>query len=181
MKHAMALGPIGVIVAAIVVAAGLPPPLTLRRTAVALAEAGQPRATTQSPRKAIPATIGQVAWMEGTWIGKDGVTVEERWTPPAGGAMLAVSRTVKDGRMVAFEFLRIVERDGGLVYVAQPGGKPPTDFTLTALAGTSATFENPGHDFPKLIRYTKRPDGSLEAHVGDGGARDETYVFRRVQ
>ena len=113
------------------------------------------------------------------WTGESGgVTFEERWTPPAGGAMLAVSRTIKDGRMVAFEFLRIVERDGGLVYVAQPGGKPPTDFTLTAISATSATFENPAHDFPKIIRYTKRADGSLEARVGDGGGKDETYVFR---
>ena len=120
--------------------------------------------------------------MAGTWIGTDGgVTVEERWTPPAGGAMLAVSRTLKGDRMAGFEFLRIVERDSGLVYVAQPGGKPPTDFTLTALSGNSATFENPEHDFPKLIRYTKRPDGALEAHVGDGGAKDETYVFHRQQ
>ena len=87
----------------------------------------------QAPRKLIPATIAQVGWMEGAWVAKDGsVSIEERWTPPAGGAMLAVSRTLKNGRMAGFEFLRIVERDGGLVYVAQPGGKPPTDFTLTA-------------------------------------------------
>jgi len=108
------------------------------------------------------------------------VVVEERWTSPAGGAMLAVSRTVKGARMAAFEFLRIVERNGGLVYVAQPGGSPPTDFTLTALSETSASFENPAHDFPKAIRYTKRADGALEARVGDGGAKDETYVFRRA-
>ena len=132
----------------------------------------------QTPRKAVPATIDRVSWMAGNWVSGDGgVSVEERWTPPAGGAMLAVSRTVKGGRMVGFEFLRIVERDGGLVYVAQPGGNPATDFTLTALSGTSATFENPEHDFPKQIRYTKRPDGSLEARVGDGGEKDETFVF----
>ena len=95
--------------------------------------------------------------------------------------MLAVSRTLKNGRMAGFEFLRIVERDGGLVYVAQPGGKPPTDFTLTAISENSATFENPAHDFPKLIRYTKRPDGTLEARVGDGGAKDEIYVFTNTQ
>jgi Domain of unknown function (DUF6265) len=133
------------------------------------------------PGRRVTATIAQVSWMEGTWKGATGgVSVEERWTAPAGGAMLAVSRTIKDGRMVAFEFLRIVERDGGLVYIAQPGGKPPTDFTLTAISGTSATFENPEHDFPKMIRYTKQADGSLEARVGDGRDRDETYVFRRM-
>lgn len=138
-------------------------------------------AVAQREGKAFSATIDQVAWIEGAWIMKAGdVVVEEQWTSPAGGAMLAVSRTVKGARMAAFEFLRIVERNGGLVYVAQPGGSPPTDFTLTALSETSASFENPAHDFPKAIRYTKRADGALEARVGDGGATDETYVFRRA-
>jgi Domain of unknown function (DUF6265) len=138
-------------------------------------------AAAQPDRKAVSATINHVAWMEGAWIMKEGdVLVEERWTSPAGGAMLAVSRTVKGARMTGFEFLRIVERNGGLVYVAQPDGKPPTDFTLTALSEMSASFENPAHDFPKMIRYTKRADGTLEARVGDGGGKDETYVLRRA-
>src|SRR2546427_10528781 len=108
------------------------------------------------------------------------VTLEERGTPPAGGAMLAVSRTLKGDRMVAFEFLRIVERDGGLVYVAQPNGRPPTDFVLTEITADSAAFENPSHDSPKMIRYAKRADGALEARVSDGGQRGETYIFRRT-
>jgi hypothetical protein len=94
--------------------------------------------------------------------------------------MLAVSRSLKGDRMVAFEFLRIVERDGGLVYVAQPRGRPPTDFVLTELTPDSATFENPAHDFPTMIRYAKRGDGTLEARVSDGGQRGETFNFRRT-
>ena len=82
--------------------------------------------------------------------------------------------------MVAFEFLRIVERDGGLIYIAQPEGRPPTEFPLTAITTDSATFENPAHDFPKMIRYAKRADGSLEARVSDGGQRGETFVFKRM-
>jgi hypothetical protein len=81
--------------------------------------------------------------------------------------------------MVAFEFLRMIERDGGLVYIAQPNGRPPTEFTLTAITADSATFENPMHDFPKMIRYTRRADGSLEAIVSDGAKKAETFVFRR--
>src|SRR5438045_5956060 len=35
-----------------------------------------------------PATISQVAWLSGTWIGTLGTTtVEERWTPPAAGSI----------------------------------------------------------------------------------------------
>jgi hypothetical protein len=136
--------------------------------------------TAQTAPPPARATISQVEWIAGTWIGEQGgpAVFEERWTPPAGGAMLAVSRTVKGDRMVAFEFLRIVERDGGLVYVAQPDGRPPTDFTLTALTGESATFENPAHDFPKMIQYIRRGD-ALEARVSDGGSRVETFVFMR--
>jgi Domain of unknown function (DUF6265) len=134
----------------------------------------------QGGKPAARGTLTQLAWLAATWVGGDGpVTVEERWTPAAGGAMLAVSRTLKGDRMVAFEFLRIIERDGGLVYVAQPNGRPPTEFTLTAITADSATFENPIHDFPKLIRYTRRADGSLEARVSDGGNKAETFVFRK--
>jgi hypothetical protein len=95
-------------------------------------------------------------------------------------AWLAVSRTLKGDRMIAFEFLRIVERSGGLVYMAQPEGRPPTDFVLTEIATESATFENPAHDFPKMIRYAKRPDGSLEARISDGAQRAQSFVFRRA-
>ena len=124
-------------------------------------------------------TIAQLAWLAGTWSGGDGpIRFEERWTPPAGGAMLAVSRTLKGDRMVTFEFLRIVERNSTLIYIAQPNGRPPTEFTLTALATDSVTFENPAHDFPKMIRYSKRADGSLEARVSDGGQKAETFVFK---
>ena len=135
----------------------------------------------QGVQKSAPAKISDVAWLAGTWA-SDGTPVlsEERWTSPAGGAMLAVARTVKGDRMVAFEYLRIVERGGGLVYVAQPGGRPPTDFVLTALSAQSATFENPAHDFPKLIRYTLKPDGVLEATISDGGKRAQTFTFKRV-
>jgi Domain of unknown function (DUF6265) len=127
------------------------------------------------------ATIADLRWLAGDWAGTQGrATIEERWTPAAGGAMLAVSRTIKDDRLAAFEYLRIVERDGGLVYIAQPNGRPPTEFVLTVMSADGATFENPAHDFPKMIRYTRRPDGSLEARVsGAGGERPQAFVFTR--
>jgi hypothetical protein len=126
------------------------------------------------------AKISDVAWLAGAWQGGAGpVTIEERWTEPAGGAMLAVARTIKGDRMVAFEFLRLVERDRSLVYIAQPDGRPPTEFALTKVSADAATFENPAHDFPKVIRYTRQADGTLEARISDGGSRSQTFTFRR--
>jgi hypothetical protein len=136
-----------------------------------------------APARPAPAraTLQQLAWLAGEWSGHMGsASIEERWTPTGGGAMLAVSRTIANERLVAFEFLRIVERDGGLVYIAQPDGRPPTEFTLTRIEPNAATFENPAHDFPKAIRYQKKEDGRLEATIsGAGGERAQTFVFAR--
>lgn len=115
------------------------------------------------------AVIGDLAWLTGAWVGKrsTGSSIEERWSPPGGGAMLAVSRSVNtSGRMFAFEYLRVVERDGGLVYVAQPGGTTPTEFVLTDLTPTRAVFDNPRHDYPKRIVYERSAEGGLSATVG---------------
>jgi hypothetical protein len=133
-----------------------------------------------SPRSPVRASIGDMSWLAGEWVSSGSpTTIEERWTPPAGGAMLAVARTLNGDRMVEFEFLRIVQRDGGLVYVAQPGGRPPTEFVLTMFSKDSATFENPAHDFPKVIRYALRANGTLEATISDGGQKARTFTFAR--
>jgi hypothetical protein len=109
------------------------------------------------------------------------VTTEERWTPPAGGSMLAVARTLRNTTMSSFEFLCIAERDGSLVYSAMPNGRSPaTDFVLTHLTPDYATFENPVHDYPKTIRYTRRPNGTLETAIsGDPAQRVATVVLSR--
>lgn len=127
------------------------------------------------------AAIGDVEWLAGAWVGTRGKSaIEERWSPPLGGAMLGVSRTVSRDRMVAFEYLRIVERDGGLVYVAQPGGAPPTEFVLTELAGTRAVFENPRHDSPQRIVYELSPEERLSASIGFvKGGRPQSFAFER--
>jgi hypothetical protein len=40
------------------------------------------------------------------------------------------------------------------------------------------TFENPMHDFPKMIRYTKHADGSLEAPSVMAGERERFFKKR---
>jgi len=144
--------------------------------AAALAPGG---AAAQERGNQAHAAIGDLRWLAGNWSGREGATeLEERWTEPAGGAMLAVSRTVKDSRMIAFEFLRIVEKEGKLVYIAQPGGRPPTEFVLTEIGSRSAAFENPSHDFPKRIQYTLIEDNLTATISGDG--RKQSYEFKRA-
>lgn len=134
------------------------------------------------------AVIDDLSWLAGAWVGTRGsqgqISMEERWTPPLGGAMLAVSRTVSRDRMSAFEYLRIVERDGGLVYVAQPNGGAPTDFVLTELSAESGTFravfDNPRHDYPKRIVYELSAEDGLSATIGFmKGGSPRRFEFQR--
>jgi len=112
-----------------------------------------------------PASVQTLAWMTGAWQADDqGLVTEEQWMAPSGGVMLAASRTVKGGKMVEFEFLRIEEVGGKLLYRAQPGGKPVTDFTRVEQGPSCVTFENPEHAFPRRILYWK--DGArLHARI----------------
>jgi Domain of unknown function (DUF6265) len=129
------------------------------------------------------ATIADIGWLAGAWTGlrSTGSSNEERWSPPLGGAMLAVSRSVNtSGKMFAFEYLRIVERDGSLVYIAQPGGKTATEFVLTEITPTRAVFDNPRHDSPKRIVYELSAEGDLSATVGQlKGGTPRRFDFKR--
>jgi hypothetical protein len=133
---------------------------------------------------AAKAAMDDMTWLAGAWVGTRGAggqsSIEERWSPPRGGAMLGVSRTVSRGSMRAFEFLRIVERDGGLVYIAQPNGASPTEFVLTELGSTRAVFENPRHDSPQRIVLELSAEGLLSASIGFAkGGRPQRFEFKR--
>ena len=74
------------------------------------------------------------AWIAGSWrLASDGTVTEEHWLPNAGGVMLGLGRTMKDGRTVFFEYLRIARRGGEWAYVAQPAGNPPTVFAAVSV------------------------------------------------
>jgi hypothetical protein len=135
-------------------------------------------ATTAAILKSPEAELGEVSFMTGSWHGttKDGARVEEHWTHIAGGALFATSRTVKDGKLEFFEFLRIQQKDdGSLSYIAQPLGKPPTEFKRVESPKGEAVFENLAHDWPKRIRY-KREGNTLHLRV-DGAAGEPVETF----
>lgn len=128
--------------------------------------------------------LDRLGWMAGTWAWDSaGHRSEEHWMEPRGGLMVGMNRTVRDGRARAFEFLRIRERGDTIAYLASPGGRPATTFTLTELGERRVVFENPAHDFPQRIAYWLAADGRLHARVDgtmDGRATSENYVWTRV-
>jgi hypothetical protein len=108
--------------------------------------------------------------MAGHWAGTAGpLQMEEIWTTADGGALVGLHKDVaaRNGapRLVSFEFLRIETSGASLVYVAQPGGRPPTRFPLAETGPNRAVFANPAHDFPQRILYWLDAAGALHARV----------------
>ena len=125
--------------------------------------------------------LENLRFLEGSWKGESGKAVfEERWTDGASGTMLGVARTLASGKTVAFEFLRIVAREDGVFYVAQPNGNPPTEFKLTRVSSGEAVFENPQHDHPKIIRYRSSNGGGVLVAEVEGDEGKQEFRFERA-
>jgi hypothetical protein len=125
-------------------------------------------------------SLSDLSWLAGHWTGTAGrAEVEESWLPPKGGGMLGVSRTVAGNRMIAFEFLRIEQRRDGVYYLAQPAGRPATEFKLTESSNRAVVFENPAHDHPKIIRYWMENGNTLVAVAeGEENGKHRLQEFR---
>ena len=82
--------------------------------------------------------------------------VEEQWSRPCAGMMLGVGRVVDQGKTVFFEYLRIERRPLGVFYVAQPEGGAATEWKLVEQRANYAMFENPLHDFPRVVLYERK-------------------------
>lgn len=153
--------------------------------------AAQPTSSRDTVVKAtgLAAPAAPLAWMAGCWEQKTPRRiVQELWLPPASGTLQGMGRTLRrtatGDSLVEMEFLRIVARDGAWVYLAQPGGQPPTEFTSHAAGDTSVTFTNLQHDFPQQVTYRRRGADSLVARVEgvvNGATRAIEFPYARAR
>lgn len=122
-------------------------------------------------------TIESFAGMAGCWERSEkGSLFNEMWMKPAGMSMIGVGRTVKGGKTVDFEFLRIEQRLDGVYYVAKPkANKDETAFKLKTAEGGTYVFENLEHDFPQRIIYNLNGN-SIAARI-EGTENGKTLGF----
>ncbi len=138
-------------------------------------------ATAATPAKL---TVENFAWLEGVWTGvTNGVAMEEYWSSPAGGGLVGMHKDTKGGRIISYEFFRIVPGDSsGVCYLTSPNGAPPTSFCAIELTGSRVVFENLAHDFPQRILYWLDDSDSLHARIEgmiDGKLESEEWVWSR--
>jgi hypothetical protein len=132
-----------------------------------------------------PGTVPGLSWLSGCWHGGSASRqTEEHWSKPAGDSLIGMSRTIRDGKTVAYEFLQIRREGEEVHYIAQPNGGPKTAFKLVRSGEREVVFENPEHDFPQRILYRLEPDGSLFARIEgqvNGQPRGQDFPMKRAK
>jgi hypothetical protein len=95
---------------------------------------------------------------------------------PRGNNMIGMSRTVRDGRLVAFELLVLSEEGARLDYNAHPSGQPPAVFHSETVSDSLVVFENIEHDFPNTIGYRLESPDALLAWIEGTVGGDHRHV-----
>lgn len=146
---------------------------------VITADAAAPPATRPT------ATLADVAWLVGDWVGEGfGSQVEEAWWPARHGAMSCMFRLHQGGRLVFYELCTINEVEGSLELRIRHFGADLVGwedrtqvqtFGLERLDANTAWFDG--------ITYHRQGADRLRVWVSmrnkEGGSRIEEFVYRR--
>ena len=114
--------------------------------------------------------LSDLNWMSGCWASVGGNAKEsltsEQWMAAEGGMMLGIGRTVRKGKAVDYEFMRIEQRGSDLIFISRPkANKDDTEFKLIKLTTDEAVFENAAHDFPQRVIYRRNKAGDLSPRI----------------
>src|SRR5215210_3373818 len=133
---------------------------------------------------ALSAQASALKWMAGCWERRaDNLVVTEQWSFPRAKMMFGTGQTTRGDSTIEYEHTRIFERDGRLVYSAQPSGQTPAEFVADSVSGFSVIFSNPAHDFPQRVIYKRLTPDSLLGRVEgqrNGQLRGVNFLYRRV-
>lgn len=123
-------------------------------------------------------------WLIGNWENKspDGV-ITESWTRLNDSSFTASSYFIKGKDTLHFETIVLAQKGETLTYFATVKGQnddKPVAFPSTAESDKQLVFENPKHDYPQKITYTKGADNTLTAEISgklDGKVSSEKFVL----
>ena len=132
-------------------------------------------------------SLADLGWLSGCWemdAPEKNLQITEQWMKPGGGMMIGSGRTVKGGKAVDYEFLRIVEEPDGIFYIAKPtANQEETKFKLIKSVVGEIAFENPAHDFPQRVMYKLTGD-NLNARIEgimNGKSRGIDFPYTRAK
>jgi hypothetical protein len=131
-------------------------------------------------------SVNSLNWLAGCWEMRDesrGRALTEHWMKAEGGMMIGMSRTIRDGKASAWEFMRMAEQDGEIFFVARPSqNATDTFFKMIRSTANEAVFEAPIHDFPQRVIY-RRSGNALNARIEgkiDGKESGIDFAFKKI-
>ena len=136
-----------------------------------------------SAMAAPPATLGDVAWLQGSWEGEgiDGAPALEAYAPAAGGQMVGHFRQLNtDGTVMFYELITIVEEGGSLAYRLKHFNADLTGWEEKDKVVSFPLTDRKGDrlDFSGLV-YERTGKNTMTASVKvNEGGKTETLVFR---
>jgi uncharacterized protein DUF6265 len=159
--------------------------LLITESTAACAQAAQAAQAGSAPSpSAVRSSLADLGFMAGCWRGltRSGTTIEEFYTPPSANLIVGATRYVRDGRVVDFEFTRIDQTDSGAVITPHPKGVRSVSFAPKVVERNRVVWENPTHDFPQRILYTRIADDTLVARIeGRTPSGDRALEWRMVR
>jgi NADPH:quinone reductase-like Zn-dependent oxidoreductase len=132
--------------------------------------------------------LDTISWLLSKWEMQtpEGIIIEE-WTAITDSSWRGVSYMFTPAGDTPFrESIRLINKAGTLYYiptVSDQNAGQEVIFKQKALSSTEVTFENPNHDFPQTITYTKASDTTVMAQLlgtQNAKTRIETFPYKKV-
>jgi hypothetical protein len=132
--------------------------------------------------------IKKTEWLiGGKWISRDSSSYyEETWKRENDSTLSAIGFLTIGSDTVMYEEIMLKERHGDLVYAVKARGENDESVVLFKATKNDEgyhVFENPSHDYPYRIIYSRMHADSLVALVTgnrpDGGKAEDAFRLRR--
>ncbi len=130
----------------------------------------------------------EAEWLVGTWENKTSRgSIYESWKKIGSNELRGKSYILRDQDTVIFENIQIIKRNSILNYIPTANGQnndQPVAFPLKSNNGKTMVFENPAHDFPQIISYTRISVDSLFAEISGtdkGKVRKQGFPMKRIK
>ena len=143
----------------------------------------------ETPVKAVQyEKLDSTQWLLGNWFNrsKDGEATEI-WEKLNDSTFSAESFVIAGNDTVFYESVKLQERNKDIHYVVsvkEQNNEAPVSFKLVSVDGSKLVFENPAHNFPSRITYTRLTDDSLYAEISGmvkGQERKEGFPFKKIK
>ena len=152
-------------------------------------------AQTQATTPSMKATVDQLGWVAGAWTGTLGErTIEQHWSAPLGGSILAMYRSLQANKPTIYELLAIEQEGDAVVlrikhFTPGPGlvGREAKDESennrLVTLEERVAVFEGGTPDSSTRITFRSPDASTLNITVErrrDGAPVATEFKYKRI-